>query len=432
MCCCALLLSGCSFGAFTVDTLLSAPKLSQEQQEIHETLIASVGSEISLKYPKSGDNRSAFLIANIDDEPTDEAIVFYEYNNISKENSGIRLCVLDRNDSGKWVCVYEQAGAGTDVDKIIVSQLDRSGRVNIIVGYTTLTMTDKVLEVYAYSGGRLELQAKDTYSVMETIDINNDGFSEIVTVQSGGEGMNATASLLNSRGSEIVKENIISMSSQYQYASAYIKGKVTESNKALFIDSAYGDGNIRTEFIYYRNDALQNPPAQIGERLLSQTVRPDGYYCADVDNDGIIEIPTVTAMTGYEQLPSEEQLYITTWSAYEDFYRFSAKLRGYYSIANGYMYNFDESWLGKVTVKKDSLTGEAVFYLYADSLENSSAELMRIAVCQRNDTDSYRERGYSRITSEGQIDYMVKFSENKRNKMVPSLAQVKSNFYLVG
>ena len=61
--CAALLLSGCSFGTFSVDTLLTPPKLSQEQQEIHQCLIESVGNDITLKYPSSGDNRSAFVLS---------------------------------------------------------------------------------------------------------------------------------------------------------------------------------------------------------------------------------------------------------------------------------------------------------------------------------------------------------------------------------
>ena len=71
-------LSGCSMGQSGIDGLLSAPKLTEEQSEIHEALIRNVGNDISLKYPKSGENRSAFVIENIDNEPTEEAIVFFQ------------------------------------------------------------------------------------------------------------------------------------------------------------------------------------------------------------------------------------------------------------------------------------------------------------------------------------------------------------------
>lgn len=417
-------------GSFTVDTLLAAPKLSKDQQEIHETLTGSVGSDISLKYPKSGDNRSAYLVADIDGEPTAEAIVFYEYNSLAKKDSGIRLGVLDK-DGGKWKFVGELAGMGTDVDKIIVSQLDRGSKVNVIVGYSTLSINEKALAVYSYEEGEMKLLAQDTYSVMETVDLNNDGYSEIITVQSGKDTDPATAALLSSKNGEITKENMIPMLSQCQSVVSYKKGKLTQTNKALFVDSICGEGQIQTEFVYYRHNALQDPVAQIGERLSSLTVRPDGYYCADVDGDGIIEIPSVTPLPGYELLPLEQQLYLTTWRTYENYYKLRDKCSGYYSLSNGYMLVFPEKWLGSVTVKKDEETGEAVFYVFDTSLDETENELIRITVSPRKETAQYLQQGYQVITSSGQLDYLVKISERKLDEYVPLLSSVKSSFHLV-
>ena len=76
----AVMLSGCS-GA-TVENLLTAPKLTQEQNEIYQALINSSGSSIKLKYPRGGEFRSAFVLQNIDDEPGEEALVFYESQSV--------------------------------------------------------------------------------------------------------------------------------------------------------------------------------------------------------------------------------------------------------------------------------------------------------------------------------------------------------------
>ena len=78
-------MTGCSAVNFGVEGLFSAPKLTKQQSEIHEALIQSVGSDITLKYPQNGDNRSAYVIDNIDNEPGEEALVFYEYNGAGKK-----------------------------------------------------------------------------------------------------------------------------------------------------------------------------------------------------------------------------------------------------------------------------------------------------------------------------------------------------------
>ena len=77
VCALSIFLTGCSALNFSVEGLVNAPKLTAEQSQIHEALIKSVGSNITLKYPRNGDHRSAYVIADIDDEPNDEAIVFY-------------------------------------------------------------------------------------------------------------------------------------------------------------------------------------------------------------------------------------------------------------------------------------------------------------------------------------------------------------------
>lgn len=429
--CAALLLSGCSFGTFSVDTLLTPPKLSQEQQEIHQCLIESVGNDITLKYPSSGDNRSAFVVANIDSEPTEEAIVFYEYSDLLKSSAGIRINVLDKNGNNKWKSQYDFEGPGTDIDKIVITNTSKNDDISIIIGYSTLNMTDKILEVYNYKDGMLNLIGRDTYSVLETIDLDNNGYNEIVTVQSGVEGSNATASLISVNESQLVKSNITEMGVVSSSVTRFIKGKAMPSHKALFLDCKNPDGSIHTEFLYFRYNSLQNPVAQIGDKLIQQTTRPDGYYSTDVDGDGVIEIPTVTVLPGYELLSSDKQLYLTTWSVYEDFYKLEDRMSGYYSINMGFMLAFPDSWKNKVTVKRDEITGEVVFYEFSETLENSVNELARIAVCPKSDAEEYIDNGYKVITAVGQVDYLVKLADEGSNELATNLQTIRRNFYVV-
>ena len=58
---------------------------------------AALTQNYSLKYPKSGDHRSAFVFHDIDGDGEEEAIVFYEP---SIDNTA-RIVLLDRQD-GVW------------------------------------------------------------------------------------------------------------------------------------------------------------------------------------------------------------------------------------------------------------------------------------------------------------------------------------------
>ena len=59
--CTSLTLSGCAYGQTGIDGMLKPPKLSDQQNEIYAALQASVGKNITLKYPRTGDFTSAVM-----------------------------------------------------------------------------------------------------------------------------------------------------------------------------------------------------------------------------------------------------------------------------------------------------------------------------------------------------------------------------------
>ena len=96
-----LLLSGCSPIQMDVEELMSPPKLTAEQAEIDSALKQALGENVKLKYPKSGDFRSAFVFHDIDGDGEEEAIVFYQLDS----SSTTWLTVMDRTD-GQWRSTY--------------------------------------------------------------------------------------------------------------------------------------------------------------------------------------------------------------------------------------------------------------------------------------------------------------------------------------
>ena len=87
-------LPGCSFSA-SVESMLSPPRLTVEQEQIYRALQISAGSQISLKYPKSGERLSAFIMEDLDGDGSDEAVVFYEVSRNAAEEIPLRICLLD-------------------------------------------------------------------------------------------------------------------------------------------------------------------------------------------------------------------------------------------------------------------------------------------------------------------------------------------------
>ncbi|MBR1663148.1 MAG: hypothetical protein IJ696_02340 [Ruminococcus sp.] len=429
------MLGSCTLTGFTVEGALSAPKLSAQQSQINKALINSVGGNITLKYPRNGDNRSAYVIANVDDEPDNEALVFYEYTSLINGTEGIRINLLDTDENGEWYSVKELAGAGSDVDRVLISYEGNSDIANIVVGYQNIGISDKMLEIYRYKDNSFERIGQNNYSLLEAADLDGDGYKNFVTVNTevddNGSQSGSSASLIRLKNNEIKNENTISLcDNMIEYLKSTV-GRLNDNSYAIYVDGTNSKGELQTDVLFYRYGALQDPIAQRQSKLAPMTTRPAGYYCADIDKDGEVEIPHTSVLRGYDSLPSEEKLYRTEWLSYKDFYTLSSEYSGFYSVSDGYFFNFLQRWGNDVTVKKDAVTGEFVFYKFGGDIDADMTELMRIAVESKNDSGKYIDDGYRVIDSVGQIDYLLKLPTIGREALIPTFDEVKNSFYII-
>lgn len=172
---------------------------------------------------------------------------------------------------------------------------------------------------------------------------------------------------------------------------------------------------------------LRNPAQVEGSSVSADTVRPAGYSCADIDGDGITEIPVTELLPGYEN--EAEKMYLTRWNVFEN-YEIKRKYSGWYSRSGGWCMMFPVRWDGLITVRRDSSSDSAVFCRYNASL-SASPQLMEIKAVSSRDSADYISDGWQLITSSGDTDYIVKLSEDSTESLVLTLTEVKNNFFVM-
>ena len=77
LCLCTSLCSCDLLSSFSNRPLTSPPVLFEKQEELIRALKTSVGEQIDMVHPSTGENRSAFMLSDIDGDGSDEAIAFY-------------------------------------------------------------------------------------------------------------------------------------------------------------------------------------------------------------------------------------------------------------------------------------------------------------------------------------------------------------------
>lgn len=417
----AAVMSGC--GVITsADSLMSPPKLTEQQNMIYEALTEAAG-KVRLVYPENGSHRSAYIMSDFDGDGMEEAAVFYRKD--SDESGIVRLNMIDCTD-GTWHSVYDCAGAGASVDSAELISAPDSDRVYIAAGYRLISADDKLMHIYGYKDSVIETVYSGEYDVCTVTDLTNDGADDVLVISGNTDKASAQVSLICDSGEGMGCTDSIPLDKNLTGFEAVTAGYIMKDTPALFIDETDPDGNVSTEIIYCVEDHLRNPAAVEGSTIKADTKRFRGYPCMDIDGDGITEIPVTEILPGYEN--ETEKLYMTDWNVFSD-YSIVRKYSGWYSRQGGWCMMFPVRWEGLVTVKKDNATGAVIF---CQSLDRDDTELMRICPVKTEQTDAMLKNGWTLIANGGQTDYLVKLSENTSDNMVLTFTEVQNNFFIAG
>ena len=418
----AVNLGGCYYFDAGMENLLVPPKLTDGQNEIYKVLEERAGTGISLKYPRTGDYRSAFVIENIDDEPGKEAIVFYQSNVNVNNTAALTVSILDQEE-GKWVPAYDVAAAGSDVDQVAFSTFGTENNMFIIIGYALTSETDKVMHIYRYHDGIVQDLFSCPYSLFEVVDIDDNGYPEVVTLspgvaEKGGQLTAAKANVIRYQNGGFVNSDSVSMDSSITSYVNIQTGYIGARQTALYLDGMKGQNKVTTQILFYQDGQLQNN-AFLDRNAADQLTRQAGNLSMDIDGDGVIEIPVPELMPGYQPASTQtealkeetEPLYFTRWQIYSDG-EFVEKYFSYLNIGLGYTLTIPKSMQdGSITAKREKTTeqngDEIVFYRFDESLERSVRELFRICVINQGDITESLD-SYELIETSGQLSYFVK------------------------
>lgn len=423
--------SGCMESS--VENLLSPPKLLDEQNEIYSELIKSVGQNVKLKYPKSGDYRSAFVIYNLDEEQSDEALVFYE---TAGNNASLRLKFFDKVD-GHFEAVYDIACAGNEVDSISFAKLGESEHTSIIVRYTVLNQSEKVFSVYTYENKTPVETYSSSYVCLDVYDINSDGIDELITVNYDKATQTSGAMMFTDGENGFER---LSQTSLYGATADYIKvteGKLTENTNALFLDYSKGNGLSGTDVVYCSANSLLSPNGVSSTTVNSNISRvTNNYmaeiYCCDIDGDGLVEVPSTKLLPGYETVDKSEQLYAVEWYtvAYD---RFSSEHYSYFSSKYRFALLFPSRWRGVVTAVADLANNEIVFISYDEriglDLENAR-EILRVRAVDKDDKEAL-EKAKEELTFVGETDETYYCIKQQSGKLALTESELKNCFRML-
>lgn len=417
------LFSGCSYTQLGVDGLLVPPHLFKEEQEVYTAFTNVVEGSIELQYPVRGEYTSAFILQDLDDEPSTEALGFYRVPGGSAVAMPLRINLLDRED-GKWVSRYDIGVAAEGVDKVnFVHLRDRS---YLVIGYL-LSDGRKSVGVYVYRENQLKQLFYADCADYEVYDLDGDNVQEMILLEpqlQGSDDFALRACLYRFQGGAPQFAGQAPLSHDVREYALLLTGTLPDGRPALYVDGVVSNGGLVTQIFAVTEGELENLIYQNdSNRLLMSTLRTYGDFCHQLSANEPVSIPMATVAPGYERAPNESRLYFTDWYQYRDgMLEHAAVSYTFYSL--GYLFRLPTQWEGKVTVQLNASDNELTFY-DLERREEPDGKLLSIKVVKRENYEAEaKKKGYFLLKDNGQTLYTFKLYDTT------SALQLNSNMLI--
>jgi len=423
-------LGGCALSALTAENVMEPPEAYGDGAELQTALEDALGPQITLRYPRSGEYRSAVVRADLDKDEHDEAIVFYRP---ATESSGARMVLMDTNDEDEWTMAGEFADAEGEIDRVIFGDIDGDGVLDIITGWSAYSDYGTIF-IHSCAGGSLRrisisdadgvvgAKALSSYAELAVGDFDGDKVDELLTVTLAGADETGQARLLkwqstarNAKTGVVYQIGSLELAPGAAAYTGSIAGQIAQNMYGIVIDSQRTGGSYASELVLWNGETgeLVSPVDEEGRGLFTRTL---STVAADIDGDGCIEIPGDSLLPGCAS-PSAQKVYLTDWYRFDSekyICAFSAIMRP----DSGYYITVPEHWRGVVTAQPDQATRTLCFYL-ADERKPFSTELMRIRVFTLDEWDEEdtvdwldRDTEYEELCTTDYYVYAVQITDN--------------------
>lgn len=377
-----MLFAGCTPFDDSPDSLLVAPKLSGEMHPVQKALDKKINGKYQLKFPTSGETKSAITLVDLDGDGLSEGVAFYSINDNNSVTMNIAVIAFDNNE---WKVVAQESIVAGGVGQVYFTDMDGDSTKEIVVGWNVYGSANKTVSVYEYSGQTLIKLIEENFAEFLLCDLDGNLSQDLLIFQLD---MTTVGSYVRYFGinSQGVSElgNCETDGNITSYDSVTLS-KLPNGEFCVYADCIKGAGMI-TEVIYFKDGKLVSPfyDSELMENAV--TYRPAIVPCRDYDNDGFIEIPVMRELPT-DMSPSASAAYLTVWSQFDG----DKLIDEAYTLMNysdGYSIKLTKGLAAKSTAIRNLEYRERIICEYDYEKNVLKDEIFRIRVVSKSSYDS--------------------------------------------
>lgn len=367
----ALLLCGC--GMRTVHELYQLPKRSEEYNNL-QSAIDSVMNGLEYCAPLSGEHPQTVQMTDLDGDGVQEYLLFAKG---TTEKPLHILIFREVNDEYILSDTIQSAGAAFDV--VQYARVDDRPGYELIVGHQVSDQVTRSVTVYSFVNGKASVLMNANYTKFVTCDLNADGRTGLLILRPGeAVEQNGVAEVYYYSNGTMERSNEVSMSQSVERIKRIINGCIHGGDAAVYVASAVGESAIVTDVFTLVQNRLSNITFSNETGTSVQTLRNYYVYADDIDEDGVVELPSLNTMHLPFGVFGSSLQYVIRWYAMTSEGDEIDKKYTYHNFYGGWYLTLDSTWANRVAVIQRG--NEYEFYIWNESFSGVDKVMTVIAL----------------------------------------------------
>lgn len=361
-----------------IEELYQLPQLPGEYTHLETQIDALLKEGAQYAAPVSGSNLQAVQMVDLDGDGNQEALVFLR-NETQEKPLEIHIFDNDGDDFNHTDTIY---GNGTQIYSVSYQDFNQDGHLELIVGWR-VSAEVQALSVYTLEeDGPRELMTSDYVRYIVT-DLNADGVLGIVVLRADSEGQgDGVAAVYQWKDESMAMASSASLSitmGELSQQGRVTQGVLQDGRTAVFVTGVTADGLGVVDVLIWEDELLKNVvfSSQSG---VSSLISPFlSLYPADMNGDGVTEVPVAVAMPNlYEEFGLETSLeYCIDWIHLNSKGEWETAMTTYHHAEQGWYLVLPTDWMDVVTVERYTVDVDEATTVFYRMVEDETG--MRVA-----------------------------------------------------
>lgn len=301
-----LLLCGCQMR--TVDQMYALPERSEDYKSL-QTVINNAMNSMEYSAPISGENQQLVQMQDLDGDGIPECLLFAK----GGEERPLHILIFSQQEDA-YVHTDTIDVVGTAFEKVEYAQIDGKGGVEIVVGSQVSDQVSRSVSVFTLTGGEAEQLVTADYLNFLTVDLDANNRSELLVLRAGPtEADRGIVELFSVRDGVVQRSVEVNMSETADKLKRILTGRLSGGEPAVYVASAVDENTLITDVFAIVDGTFTNVSLSTESGTSIRTMRNYFVYADDMDNDGIMELPSLMEMRSIDTARRDSGNYLIRW-----------------------------------------------------------------------------------------------------------------------